>query len=110
VTLSPSGSGGRVAMVTIAGIMSTANSSRQHWQIRLPSPDARGRRRSGFGDGASASALAPVLTRGVSSGDGCCCCLSHWAKGTSSAVRIACPSRGDGDCGTPRYSESTASY
>ena len=88
VTLSPSGSGGRIATMTITGIMSPASSSRQHWQTRLPSPDARGVRRSGFGgSGASTSALAP--TKGASSGD--CCCLSHWAKGTSSVVRIARP-------------------
>ena len=86
-TRSLSGSGGRVATMTIAGIMSVASSSKQHWQRRLPSVGLRGARGA---KGATRSTLAP--TSGVSSG--CLCSLSHCAKGTSSVVRIARPRKG----------------
>jgi hypothetical protein len=104
VTVSPSGSGVRIATMTIVGITSPANKSRKHWQRRLPSPDARGVRR--ISGGASSSALAPVLIKGDSSGD-FCCCLSHWAKGTSSVVRITRPAT---RVGVSRYSGATTSY
>jgi hypothetical protein len=102
-TRSPSGSGGRIATTMIAGIMSAANSSRQHWQRRLPSVGLRG----GGGGSASIAALAP--TKGASSG--CCCCLSHCAKGTSSVARIARPAQGrGGTCDASRYSEAAQPY